>query len=271
MPANISYKGTDLDSIFETPRVGTAAANTNYQVAGVDISNRFTALAARSEAGGNAGARVPPTGILTSAGTDLANLYAGAPGQYSVTSLASITGAALTVGATVARTHSFTLTFASAAALTNYFTYGGRIQITAANTGTYSAGSANALLQTMLSSMGTLIIYQTGHYRTGAGGTVNNAATGGSNIGTTSTLLYTLTDGSPYGASTYTVTMVANAAAGSATTVTLTVLFSDAHNTQGDENVDGTLTSTVTLVQPSTTYLTNTWGTPTISSSITGS
>lgn len=271
MPANISYKGTDLDSLFDTPKTGLTLASIGFQVAGTDIVTRFTGLAYRSAAAGNLGSRIPPTGILTSAGTDLSNIFAGNSSQYSITSLAAVTGAALSVGATVSRTHSFSLTFASAAELTNYFLYGGRIQITAANTGTYTAGTANALLQTMLASMGTLIIYDAGHYRTGAGGTVNNAATGGSNIGTTSTLLYTLTDGSPYSASTYTVTMIANAAVGSATVLTITIVLTLVQSgTVADSYAATARTSTiqqrnysgvVTPTQSAPTYaiITNTW------------
>jgi hypothetical protein len=64
----------------------------------------------------------------------------------------------------------------------------------------------------------------------------------------------------------------ANAAAGSATVVTLQIDMVDVADPPGPaDGVDGTLTSTVTLVQPSTSFITNTWGTPTISSSITGS
>lgn len=109
--------------------------------------------------------------------------------------------------------------------MTSYFTYGGRILITAANNGSFTAGTEDALLQTMLSSMGTFVIYDQGHYRTGAGGVVNNAAIGALELGTTSTLFYTLTDGSPYNSSNYTITAVANAAAGSATVLTITIVL----------------------------------------------
>ncbi len=226
MTANISYKGTDLDLIYETPKLGVAAGNVNYQVSGSDIANRFTALANVTTGNGNIATRIPPTSILTSGGTDLSSTFAGNPGQYSVTTLTTQSGAvSKSVGVTQTLTHQFTVTFASAAALTTYFTYGGRIQIAAANNGSFTAGTADAILQTMFSSMGTLIIYDVGHYRTGAGGTINNAATGGQNIGTGSTLMFTLTDGSPYGTSNYTVTMVANAAAGSSTVLTFTCVL----------------------------------------------
>lgn len=246
MTANIQYKGTDLDSIYENPILGAATTTRNYQVSGVDISGRYTALANVTTGNGNIATRIPPTGILTSAGTDLSSIFAGAPGQYSTTTLATATSSTTkTIGATQTLTHVFTVTFASAAALTNYFTYGGRIQIAAANTGTFTANTADAKLQTMLASMGTMIIYDVGHYRTGAGGTVNNAAVGGQNIGTTSTSLYSLTDAAPYGSCTYTISMVANAVAGSATVLTFTITLTLVQGGVVSDSYAGVRTSTI--------------------------
>ena len=67
------------------------------------------------------------------------------------------------------------------------------------------------------------------------------------------------------------VNVKVNASPGSSTVMTLTVLFDDSHTARTDETIDGTLTSTITAVPPSTTYLTDTWGTPVLTSSITGS
>lgn len=228
MTVNISYKGTDLDLIYETPKLGVAHANVNYQSQvgspTGDIAGRYTDLAAVTTGNGNIATRIPATGILLANGTDLSSAFAGNPGQYSLTTLTTQTGAVVkSVGTTATLTHQFTVTFASASALTNYFLYGGRIQITAANNGSFTASTADALLQTMLSSMGTLIIYDSGHYA--GGGTVNNPTVGGSNLGTTSTTFLTLTDGSPYGTSTYVVTAVADAAAASATVLTITAVL----------------------------------------------
>ena len=43
---------------------------------------------------------------------------------------------------------------------------------------------------------------------------------------------------------------------------------SDYNGAQTHDKVDGSLTTTMTLRQPSTTYISNVWSTPTISSSI---
>jgi hypothetical protein len=267
MPANISYKGTDLDNIFENPILGAATSNRNYLVSGTDIAQRYTALANVSIANGNIAARIPPTGILTSAGTDLSSIFAGKSSNYSVTTLTTQSGAsAKSIGATQTLTHQFTITFASASALTNYFTYGGRILITGANTG--GSGSADTTLTAMFSSMGTFTVYDVGCYRTGAGGTVNNPSVGGSNIGTSSTLLYTLTDGSPYGSSNYTITMVANAASGSATVLTFTCVLTLVQAGTVADSYTGTRTSqiqqrnyagAVTPTQSAPTYATVTF------------
>lgn len=246
MTANIQYKGTDIDSIYENPRLGAQRANVNYQVSGVDIAGRFTDLAAVTTGNGNIATRIPPTGIITSAGTDLSSLFAGAPGQYSITTLTTQSSSTVRNIGTTAFTHSFTITFASAAALTNYFTYGGRIQITAANAGSFSAGTADFLLQSMFSSMGTLIIYDVGHYRTGAGGTVNNPSIGGQNCtNAVPTTLFTLTDGSPYTGSTYVVSMQANAASGSATVLTVTINLNLVQQGTVVDTYSGTRSSTI--------------------------
>lgn len=269
MVANIQYQGTDLDNIYETPRLGAATTNRNYLVSGVDISGRFTALSSTTEGNGNISTRIPPTGILLSNGTDLSSIFAGNPSQYSITTLTTQSAATTrTVGATVNLTHQFTLTFSNAAAMTNYFTYGGRILITAANNGSFSAGTEDAILQTALASMGTFVIYDTGHYRTGAGGTVNNSTIGALELGTTPVLFYTLTDGTPYSSSDYTITAVANAAAGSATVLTITIVLTLVQAGSVADSYNGTRVSqiqqrnysgAVTPTQAAPTYATVTF------------
>jgi len=270
MTANIQYKGTDIDNIYETPRLGAARANSNYQVSGVDISNRFTDLAAVSIPNGNIATRIPPTGILTSSGTDLSSLYAGNPGQYSITTLTTQSSSTLrTVGATQTLTHQFTVNFPNAAALTNYFTYGGRILITAANSGSFAGGSADANLQAMFASMGTLVIYDQGVYRTGAGGVVNNPTQGGQVIGAGFATLFTLTDGSPYSSSNYVVSMSGTGQnAGSVFVLTFSCVLTLVQSGATPDTYSGTRTSTVqqrnysgavTPTQAAPTYSTTTF------------
>lgn len=243
MPSNILVNGVDTDTLFAAFVTNSPANNTGYQVSGTDIRTRYDIIANPAQA--NAGSRVPATGFLVSttgytADTDLASVFCGNASQYSISTPANGTRTS-TAGWTAPRTwtHTLTVTFANAAALTNYFFLGGRIQITPSQ----SAGNANdTALAGMLTSVGTLIIYDQGHYRTGAGGTIVNAGTGGSNIGTTSTSLYTVSQGL-YTDVSYAVTMVADAAAGAATVLTITITLNLA--TSVSTVYTGTYTSTV--------------------------
>lgn len=246
MPSNILSGGTDTDTLFAAFVANSPANNTGYQVSGVDIRTRYDPIA--NPAQQNAGARIPATGLQTSAtgysaNTDLASIFCGNASQYSLTTPANGTKT-YTLDWTTPKTlvHTLTITFASAAALTNYFFYGGRIQISPSQG---SGTAADNTLATMFSNMGTLIIYDQGHYRTGAGGTITNAAIGGSNIGTTSTALYNTTDGSPYTATTYSVSMVANAAVGSATVLTITTTLATVTAGTVTDTYTGTYTSSV--------------------------
>lgn len=242
MTANISYKGTDLDLIYENPKLGAAISNVNYLVASSDISNRFTGLANVTIGNGNIATRIPPTGILASAGTDLSSLFAGKPSQYTITTPLSPTHATFTSPITM--THRFTVTFASAAALTNYFTYGGRIIIGPSQ----SAGTtADTNLQAMFTQIGTLVIYDVGHYITGAGAgvTVNNSGTGGSNIGVTQTTILTATEATTYTSNTYVANIQANAAAGSATVLTINAILTIVTAGSTPDSYTGTYTSNI--------------------------
>jgi hypothetical protein len=184
-----------------------------------------------------------------------------------------------------ALTATHTITFADANSARYFFNAGGRITWAGARSGG-TVSSKNTSWTDLLTACGTINTTTGTSTQTIAGTSYTGTTkTGGS--GTPTTLLtttgfYDLTTsnqevfkqfGSTYLYTTnfVSINILANAAAGSATTITITVRFDDSHVLSTDENVDGTLTSTVTLVQPSTTYLTNTWGTPTISSSITGS
>lgn len=264
MTANIQYKGTDIDSVYETPKIGAAATDRNYQVAGVDISNRFTALSSATEGDGNISTRIPPTGILHSAGTDLSSTFVGNPGQYSVTTLATPSSSStLSIGATSYLEHQFNVSFSNAAALSAYFEYGGRILISASNVGSFSPGSSDAALQTTLASMGTLVIYDTGHYITGTSGTVNNPTLGGSNLPNNSVRMFTLADSAPYSTSSYIVDILPNAPAGSASVLTVTITITLAQAGASADTYNGTRTSqvqqrnysgSVTPTQSSPTY-----------------
>lgn len=146
--------------------------------------------------------------------------FVSAPNNYALTTPAGASGSITGFSSPTTLTHVTTITFASAAVLSDYFFFGGRIQLSPSHT---TGTLADNTLSTMFSTVGTIIVEDINHYQVGgSGGTIVNPTVGGSEIGTTPVTLYTATDGSPYSATTYSVSMVANAAAGSATVLTLT-------------------------------------------------
>lgn len=202
-------------------------------------------------------------------------------------------GSTITTGGVATRTTSWitaltathTITFANANSARYFFNAGGRVTWSGARTGGTS-DPKNTGWSNFLTACGT-INWTTGTSSQKIAGTSYTGTTKIGGSGTPTTLLtdvgfydFTTTNQEVfkqfssaylYETNFLSINVRTNAAAGSATTITITVRFDDAHSTVGDEPIDGTLTSTVTLVQPSTTYIANTWGTPTISSSITGS
>jgi hypothetical protein len=184
----------------------------------------------------------------------------------------------------VSLTATHTITFADANSARYFFNAGGRITWTSARTGG-SATAQNTAWSNLLTACGT-INTTTGTSTQTIAGTAYTGTTKIGGSGSPVTLLQnigfydlTVTDQEVfkqldatylYTTNFVSINIKANAVAGSATVVTLTVLFSDAYAAY-PTSVDGTLTSTVTAVAPSTTYLSNTWGTPVLASSITGS
>lgn len=245
MAANISAGGIDLDSVFAQHVSSNAANPVGYQVSGTDIYTRYDPLSSPAQV--NLGSRLPPISIRTSAtgwsvNTDLASIFCGNAARYSLT---SPSGGTKNSGGGWSSpkvwTHTITITFSNAAHLTEYFFYGGRIQLSAnQSTGTL----ADITLGLMFADMGTIIIYDEGHFQTGTGGTLSNSGVGGSNIGTTPVTMYTTNDGSPYSASSYSISMVANAASGSATVLTITTVL-DLVTLGISDTYTGTYTSVV--------------------------
>jgi hypothetical protein len=166
-----------------------------------------------------------------------------------------------------------TVTFASADAMRYFFNAGGRITVAYSRTGG-TAAAKNTGWSNLCTACGTINL-------TGAAGSKTIAATaytGTTKIGGsgTPTILLTATGadaltGTPvaifrqYDSSTsYTANYITLNASKTSTVVTLQSVFQDDADANTDENIDGTLSVTVTVVPPSTANLTSTWGTPTI-------
>lgn len=239
-------------------------------------------------------ARTAPTAgtlisILSAVNTDITNCYnnrgnAAANGtQYTGwTGTNSKTGA--TSGATWTITFTNTVTFASADAARYFFNAGGRIKLDLSKTSTGALGDPewNDLANTLCGD----IYFTSGAYTQTIAG---NSYTGTTKIGGTGTptTLATTTgffDLTPGGAATiiykqfadtapYTSNFIQHSAALNAgsTVITFTTLWSASDGdpisggTSSAGATPGTAATTIcTYFPPSTTYLTNTWGTPTV-------
>lgn len=217
--------------------------------------------------------------------TNITNIFSGRNNAAGVGTTITANGVATrsTAWAT-SLTATHTVTFASANAMRYFFNAGGRITWAGARSGG-STNDKNTSWTNLLTACGTLNWTTGTSTQTIAGtsytGTTKTGGSGTPTVYTTTTGFYDFltTDTNVFKqfASTYLYTVnyvninvKLDALAGSGTVMTITVLFQDDESSP-EENVDGTLTSTVTAVAPSTTYLTATWGTPTLASSITGS
>jgi hypothetical protein len=217
--------------------------------------------------------------------TNITNIFNGRNNAAAVGS--TITSGGVATRSTpwaISLTATHTVTFASADAMRYFFNAGGRITWSGARSGG-SVNDKNTSWTNLLTACGT-INWTTGTSTQTIAGTSYTGTTKIGGSGSPTTLLtgtgfYDFTTGNQevfkqfsnvylYTVNFVSINVSVNATPGSATVMTITTQFADVE-AQPEENVDGTLTSTVTAVAPSTTYLSASWGTPTLSSSITGS
>ena len=166
-----------------------------------------------------------------------------------------------------------TITFASAEHKRFFFNAGGRITISYSRSGG-SATNKNTGWTALCTAAGTINLTGASAAKTIAGvsytGTSKKGGSGATNVLLTATGEEDLTGANTlifrqYDATAqYTANRIDLFAFDSATTVGFLSAFVDDANANTDENVDGTLTCTVTVIPPSTANLANTWGTPTI-------
>jgi len=184
------------------------------------------------------------------------------------------TTSAWSTQATVTRT----VTFSSATTLRYFFNAGGMIRLSFSRSGGTSSPQ-NDSWTNLLTACGTIVTTGAAASKTIAG----TAYTGTTKIGgsgTPTTLLtatgaYALT-GSPVaifkqfgGTYLYTSAYVNINASISGSTISYAITLRDDYTTDVynlTDSVDGTLTNTMVVRPPSTTYLSNTWGTPTMNS-----
>jgi hypothetical protein len=197
---------------------------------------------------------------------------------------AALIGTSITTNGTSTTTSSWsstaqvvkTITFASGSEARYFFNAGGRILLTLSRTGG-SSNDLNSAWSTLLSNVGTLVLtgsddsvtiggtsYQ-GFTKIGGGGSPSTYdRTGAFSQSTTATTRYFQT-GAAYLYTSNTVDIkIARGAFGD--TYQFGVYLTDGDSDPGD-SVDGTLTATWTISQPSTSYISGTWGTPTMNAS----
>jgi hypothetical protein len=267
-----------------------AAAGTVTATQWATMFSRFTSIASQTNT--TVTAIVNPTAgdtiaVKSNFSTNLSSCFTNRNNTNAVGSTITANGAVTYSSAwTGALTATHTITFADANSARYFFNAGGRITWGGARTGG-TASSKNTSWTNLLTACGT-INTTTGTSTQTIVGTSYTGTTKTGGSGTPTTLLtgtgfYDLTTSDQevfkqfdstylYTSDFVSINIKANAAAGSATVITITVLYqnasSGADSPAGYETVDGTLTSTVTAIQPSTTFLTNTWGTPVLASSI---
>jgi len=210
---------------------------------------------------------------------------------------AAASGTPITVGGIEIRTTSWvnsvtmpmTVTFGSAEQLRFFFNAGGRITVAFSRTGG-TVDTANTGWSSLCTACGTInmtgegvsktiaAVAYTGTTKIGGSGSPTTllTATGVSDLIATDTEIFKQFDS----AYLYTPNFISINAKVSGAVLTLTVRYDDAHAQRDnvdttpwsiDEPIDGFLTTTVTAVPPSTTYIASTWGTPTLAGTSSGS
>ena len=256
------------------------------------LVNTITNMAAHQ--GTTITARTAPTtgtiiSILAAVNTDLTNCFnnrgnAASNGTQFTGWSGTNSKTAATSGASWGITFTNTVTFASAAAARYFFNAGGRIKLDVAKSSTGATGDPewNDLATTLCGD----IYFTGGAYSQTIAGTVYTGTTKVGGTGTPNTLATTtgFFDLTPGGAATiiykqfadtapYTANYIQHSVAlnAASTILTFTTLW---QNTDSDPITGGTAASgatpgtaactVCTYFPPSTTYLTNSWGTPTV-------
>jgi hypothetical protein len=289
---NSTYGQTALATVSASSTVSaTNWASLNTTIASMG-NHQSTAITSRS--GPTAGTTIA---IQTALNTDITNCYNNRYNAYAVGSqYTSWTGTASQTGVTGHRATSWTitftdtLTFANTTAATNFFGSGGlvKIQFSKTSTGFPADASWNSLAGTICgavwftSDAASKTISGTAYNGTKVIGGSGTPTTVGTAIGYNQLTEVAQTIYKQFNTQyVYTGEYIQVDALKSGATVTFTTYwFSPARNVAGTSNEisGGTATSgisfgtapttVVTYFPPETTYLTNTWGTPTVASSV---
>lgn len=215
----------DLDTLFQ-PRVTTKAPDVSYRQNGSDISNLYEPLA-RDQ-------RIPDISYQSNS-TNLSAIFMGNDSQYSNSNVLTSTR---TTSWNNTVEHVFTISFSNSTEKSLFFQYGGRIKISASRSGgTSSTKNTNWTL--MLDSMGSIELGDTASYYNN---TTQVSAIGQQDLTGSYSTIYTGTGSGAYSSNTVTVSALNL----SVLTIQMRLRLQDGTSGTIDEDVDGTLTSTVT-------------------------
>ena len=280
--------GTTSAGYGQTAISTVAAAGTVTATQWASLVNTISSIAAHQ--GTTVTARTAPTAgtlisVLAAVNTDITNCYnnrgnAVANGTQFTGWTGTNSKTAATSGSPWSITFTNTVTFASADAARYFFNAGGRIKIDVSKTSTGATGDpewndlANTLCGDIFITGGAYsqtiagVVY-TGTTKSGGTGTPNTLATtiGWFDLTGTPTIVYKqFADTAPY-----TSNFIQHSLSATATVLTITTLWSAS---DGDPITGGTAASgatpgtapctIVTYFPPSTTYLSNSWGTPSV-------
>lgn len=278
-----------------TGRFGYGQSTSSFSQ--VAASNTVTAtqwnglLGAMTAAKNHSGATLGAMPASVTAGSVISYIGTVASNLASLKAAAGTTSGALVNSAPTNKTtaagwqtatHTHTVTFASADAARYFFNAGGQIKITPS---ILNSGAARELeWYDLATKCGTITFgyRNTTESGTGTPTTLLNANNGGYwNLTTTPTTHFLMyADSAPYTPNyiSIQVSWSGTAANGGYPTLTFTTLWNDAQNQAledinaatgaalpGTQNVDNIATTSLVVASPPTTYLTNTWGTPTVS------
>ena len=190
---------------------------------------------------------------------------------FGTTSTTNTTGTSSWTASTV---HTITVTFASANARRYFFNAGGELRIDTAISGGTADGKYNEWVDLANTLAGQVILGPHGTTKSGGTGTPTTLAGSIGNYELTTSfqdIYKQYADSSPYTSNYIRV----QAKATSDTVIVFEVRYQDDAADQTfdkavytpEDVIDGTVTTTTTIAPPSTTYLTDTWGTPSVSGS----
>ena len=200
---------------------------------------------------------------------------------------AAAVGTPITAGGSIDRTADWndaisvptTVTFGTVAEMTNFFNAGGILKLTFSRSGG-AASAKNTGWTDLCTACGTIALTGAAASKTIAAvaytGTTKIGGSGSPTTLLTGTGAFALTGSDAEifkqfdASANYTSNAITVNAKVVGSVITLTVLFQDDANVDSDEIVDGTLNTTLTATPPDTTYISNSWGTPTLGGSQTG-